>query len=195
MAVTPQAVTAAIIAASPTLKGPAWLQACTGIGIGVVAWSIVPSNVVLVGSVNGTTGAGAVTGTFKIPPPLPGTPPPVVVSVAAAGLVGLNASQVGSAVQGGITTAYSAAGQYIGTSTGAIGADISKVVFANPATLTPALVSGMGSIGLVGPAALQLAAALAPGIATMFLTGVGVGTAAGPTGPAPGTGVSKSSIV
>ncbi len=191
MAVTPQAVTAAIIAASPALKGPAWLQACNGIGIGVVAWSIVPTNVVLVGSVNGTLGGGAVTGKFVLPP----VPAPVVASVSAGGMLGLNAPQVGAAVGIGIGTSYSASGQYIGTSTGAIGADISKVVFANPATLTPALVAGMGSIGLVGPAALQLAAALAPGIATMFLTGFGTGVAAGPTGPSPGTGVSKSSIV
>lgn len=195
MAVTPQFVTAAIIAASPTLKGSAWFQACTGIGIGVVAWSAVPINVVLAGSVNGTLGGGAVTGTFKIPPLPPGVPPPVVASVAAAGLVGLNASQVGSAVGSGITTAYSTAGQYIGQSVGAVGADVSKVVVANPGTLVPALIGGFASAGLIGPAALQLAAALAPGIATMFLTGVGVGIAAGPAGPSPGTGVSRSSII
>ena len=96
----------------------------------------------------------------------------------------------------GVGTSYSASGQYIGTSVGVgVGADVSKVVFANPATLQPLLVSGLAAQGLIGPAAAQLAAALSPGIATMFLTGFGTGAATGPTGPAPGTGVSKSSII
>jgi hypothetical protein len=191
MAVTPQAVTAAIIAASPALKGPAWFQTCVGIGIGVVAWSAVPINVVMVGSVNGTLGGGAVTGKFVLPP----VPAPVVASVAAGGLVGLSAPQIGAAVGLGIGTAYSASGQYIGQSVGAIGVDASKVVVANPATLTPSLIAGFAAQGLIGPAALQLAAALSPGIATMFLTGFGTGVAAGPTGPSPGTGISRSSII
>jgi hypothetical protein len=192
MAVTPSAVTAAIIAASPALKGPAWIQTATGIGIGMVAWTVNPINVVLVGSVSGTLGAGVVNGKFVLPP----VPAPVVASVSAGGLVGLNAPQVGTAVGTGIGTAYSASGQYIGTSAGVgVGPDVSKVVFANPATLTPLLIAGLAAQGIIGPAALQLAAALSPGIATMFLTGFGTGVAAGPTGPLPGTGVSKSSII
>ena len=114
---------------------------------------------------------------------------------AGAGLVGVSAPQIATAVGVGIGNAYSATGQYIGTSTGAIGADISKVVFANPATLTPLLVSSLAVQGVVGPAAVQLCAGLAPGIASMFLTGFGTGVAAGPTGPSPGTGVSKSSVL
>jgi hypothetical protein len=191
MAVTPQAVSAAIIAASPALKGPAWFQTCTGIGIGVVAWTVNPVNVILVGSVNGTLGGGVVTGKFVLPP----IPAPVIASVSAGGMIGMSAPQIGTAVGIGIGTSYSASGQYIGTSVGAIGADIAKVIFANPATLTPLLIAGMAAQGLIGPAASQLAAALSPGIATMFLTGFGTGVAAGPTGPAPGTGVSKSSII
>ena len=191
MAVAPPAVTAAIIAASPALKGPGWLQTCVGIGIGVVAWSVIPANVLMTGSVNGTLGGGAVTGKFV----LPVVPAPVVASVSAGGLVGLNASQVGVAVGTGIATAYSATGQYVGVSVGAVGPDVSKVVFANPATLVPSLIAGLASQGLIGPAALQLAAALSPGIATMFMTGFGTGVAAGPTGPSPGTGVSTSGII
>lgn len=191
MAVAPPAVTAAIIAASPALKGPAWLQAAAGIGVGVVAWTVNPINVVMVGSVNGTLGGGVVNGKFVLPP----VPAPVVASVAAGGLVGLSAPQIGAAVGLGIGTAYSASGQYIGSSVGAIGVDASKVIFANPATLQPLLIGAFAAQGLIGPAALQLAAALSPGIATMFLTGFGTGVAAGPTGPSPGTGVSKSSII
>jgi hypothetical protein len=192
MAVTPTAVTTAILLASPALKGPAWVSTATGIGIGVVAWTLIPINVVLVGSVNGTLGAGVVNGKFVLPP----VPAPVVASVTAAGLVGVSAPQIGTAVGTGIGTAYSASGQYIGASIGVgVGPDVSKVVFANPASLVPLLIAGMASQGIVGPAALQLAAALSPGIATMFLTGFGTGVAAGPTGPLPGTGVSKSSII
>jgi len=191
VAVTPPTLAAAIMAAAPALKGPAWFQLCTGIATGVVVWAVIPSNVVLVGSVNGTLGGGAVTGKFVLPP----VPAPVVASVAGAGLVGVSAPQIATAVGVGIGNAYSATGQYIGTSTGAIGADISKVVFANPATLTPLLVSSLAIQGVVGPAAVQLCAGLAPGIASMFLTGFGTGVAAGPTGPSPGTGVSKSSVL
>lgn len=190
MAVAPPTLAAAIAAAAPALKGPAWFQLCAGISIGVVSWAVIPSNVVLVGSVNGTLGGGAVTGKFVLPP----VPAPVIASVAGAGLVGVSAPQIATAVGLGIGNAYSATGQYVGTSTGAIGADISKVVFANPATLTPILVSSLAAQGVVGPAAAQLCAGLATGIATMFLTGFGTGVAAGPTGPSPGTGVSKSSV-
>jgi hypothetical protein len=192
MAVAPSAVTAAILAASPALKGPAWFQMATGLGIGFVAWSINPVNVILVGSVNGTLGSGVVNGKFVLPP----VPAPVVAAVSGAGVLGLSAPQIATAVGIGVGTSYSASGQYIGTSVGVgVGPDVSKVVFANPATLQPLLVSGMASQGIVGPAAIQLASGLAAGIATMFLTGFGTGVAAGPTGPAPGTGVSKSSVL
>lgn len=191
MAVAPPAVAAAIIAAAPALKGPAWFQLCAGISVGVVAWSAIPANVVMLGSVNGTLGGGAVTGKFILPP----IPVPVVASVTGVGLVGISAPQIATAVGIGIGNSYSATGQYIGTSTGAIGVDVSKVVFANPATLTPLLISSLAAQGVVGPAAIQLCGGLAPGIATMFLTGFGTGVAAGPTGPSPGTGVSRSSII
>lgn len=191
MPVAPPAVTAAIIAAGPGLKGPSWFRTARGIGVGVVAWSLNPINVVVVGSVNGTLGAGVVTGKFTLPP----VPAPVVASLAAVGLIGPASAQIGVAVGTGVGTSYSAAGMYTGASVGAIGADVSKVVFANPATLVPSLIGGLASAGLVGPSAARLAAGLAPGIATMFMTGFGVGAAAGPAGPAPGTGVSKSSII
>jgi hypothetical protein len=191
VAVTPPTLTAAIIAAAPTLKGPAWFQLCSGIGTGIVVWAVIPSNVVVTGVVTGTTGGGAVGGKLVIPP----VPAPIVASVSGAGLVGATAPQIATAVGIGIGNAYSATGQYVGTSTGAIGSDVSKVVFANPATLTPLLVSSLAAQGIRGPAAIQLCGGLAPGIASMFLTGTGIGVAAGPSGPAPGIGVSKSSVL
>jgi len=179
------------MAAAPTLKGAAWFQLCTGIAVGVVSWSVVPSNVVLVGSVNGTLGGGVVTGKFVLPP----VPLPAVASVAGAALVGAAAPQISTAVGVGIGNAYSATGQYVGTSTGAVGADISKVTVANPGTLVFSLLRSLAAQRIVGPAAVQLCTGLAPGIASMFLTGGGLGVAVGPTGPSPGTGVSKSSVL
>lgn len=191
MAVAPPAVAAAIFAAAPSLKGAAWFQLCTGISIGVVSWAVVPANVVLVGSVNGTVGGGVVTGKFILPP----VPLPVVGSVAGVGLVGISAPQIAAAVGLGVGNAYSATGQYVGTATGAIGVDVSKVVFANPATLAPLLISSLAAQGVAGPAAVQLCTGLAPGIASLFLTGFGSGVAGGAPGPAPGTGISKSSVL
>ena len=191
MPVTPPAVTAAIISAGPLLKGPAWFQLATSIGIGVVGWSIIPANVFLTGNTTGTVGGGAVPGKLVIPP----VPLPVVASLSAAGMIGLNAPQVATAVGIGIGTAYSASGAYVGASVGAIGANVSKVTFANPTTLVAALNLAMAAQGIIGPASKQLSVGLAPGIATMFLTGFGTGVAAGPAGPAPGTGVSTASII
>jgi len=191
MPVAPPAVTAAIIAAGPLLKGPAWFQLAAAIGVGVVSWSAVPANVVMVGSTTGAAGGGQVTGKLILPP----IPAPVIAALTGVGVVGLNAPQVGAAVGIGIGTAYSATGIYVGQSVGAIGADVSKVVFANPATLITSLNATMAAQGIIGPASKQLAAGLGAGIASMFLTGFGTGVSAGPAGPAPGTGVSRSSII
>lgn len=191
MAVTPPILAAAIIASAPTLRGPSWFQLCAGISVGVVSWAIVPSNVILSGSVNGTIGGGPVTGKFVIPP----IPTPIVASVTGVGLVGISAPQIATAVGLGIGNAYSAAGQYIGVSTGAIGTDITKVVFSNPSSLVPVLVASLASQGMVGPAAVQLCSGIAPGVAAMFLTGFGTGVATGASGGIPGVGISKSNVL
>lgn len=191
MPVTPPAVTGAIIAAGPMLKGPAWFQLSTAIGIAVVGWSVVPANVVMVGSTTGAAGGGQVTGKLVLPP----FPLPVIGGLTGVGMVGLNAPQVGAAVGIGIGTAYSASGGYVGQSVGAIGADVSKVVFANPATLVANLNAAMAAQGIIGVASKQLSVGLASGIASMFLTGFGAGVSVGAGGPAPGIGVSRSSII
>jgi hypothetical protein len=189
MPITPAAVTGAILAAGPTLKGPKWFALCAAIGTGVVIWSRLPTGVFLTGNTTGTLGGGQVLGKLILPPvPLP------VGTVAGAGLVGLSAPQIGAAVGLGIGNSYTASAAYRGPSVGAIGANISKVVLANPATLTPILISQFTGKGFRGPSAAQLAAGLSSGIAAMFLTGFGTGVVAGPTGPAPGTGVSTSLI-
>jgi hypothetical protein len=189
MAVTPAKVSAAIMAAGPSLQGPTFKQLCVGVGLGVTNWSVVPANLKVRGVVTGGLGAGTVKGKLVIPPNVA----PVVASVAGVTLVGPSAAQVATAVGLGVANAYSATGQYIGVAT-AVGVDISKVVFANPGALIAALTSGLASQGMVGPTASQLCNGLGAGLATMFLTGAGVGTSVGPSG-FPGAGTSVSWVI
>jgi len=191
MPIAAPAITSAILAANPSLQGPAWFQTATAIGIAVQAWAVTPTNVLLIGSVSGAVGGGAVTGKFfMVPAPLP-----VSAAVAGAGLLGLQASQVALAVGIGVSTSLNASAIYIGNSAGAIGVDISKVTFANPATLIALLTANMAAQGIVGPVAAQLAVGLGNGIAAMVATGTGTGAAVGAAGPSPGTGVSRSSLI
>ena len=189
MAVTPADVSAAIMAAGPGLQGPTFKQLCVGVGLGVTRWSVIPANLRLQGVVAGGLGAGTVNGKLVIPPNVA----PVVTSVAGVTLVGPSAAQVATAVGLGVANAYSATGQYTGIAT-AVGVDTSKVVFANPGALIAALISGLASQGMVGPTASQLCNGLGTGLATMFLTGAGVGTSVGPSG-FPGGGTSTSWVV
>ena len=189
MAVTPAAVAAAIMAAGPSLQGPAFKQLCVGVGIGVVSWSVIPANLIVQGVVTGGLGVGTVNGKLVVPPNVA----PIVASVSGVSLVGPSAAQVATAVGLGVANAYTATGQYTGAAT-AVGGDVSKVVFANPVTLVAALISGLASQGMVGPAASQLCSGLGTGLATMFLTGAGAGVSVGPTG-FPGAGTSVSWVV
>lgn len=191
MPITAPAITSAILAANPSLTGPAWIQTCTAIGISVQAWAVIPANVVLVGSVNGAVGGGAVTGKFFMQP----VPLPVNAAVAAVGLLGLQAAQVALAVGTGVSTSLNASAIYVGTSAGAIGVDVSKVTAVNPAALVAILTANMAAQNMVGPIAAQLALGLGNGIAAMVATGGGTGAAVGAAGPAPGTGVSRSSLL
>ena len=189
MAVTPATVSAAIMAAGSNLQGPAFKQLCVGVGIGVTSWSIIPANLIVQGVVAGGLGAGTVNGKLIILPNVA----PVVASVSGVSLVGPSASQVATAVGLGVANAYTSSGQYTGTAT-AVGGDVSKIAFANPVTLVAALISGLASQGMVGPTASYLCSGLGSGLATMFLTGVGVGASVGPTG-FPGSGTSVSWVI
>lgn len=191
MPVTPVAVSGAILAAGPTLKGPTWFRMAAGVGVGVVAWTLVPGNVIVTGVTTGTVGAGVVNGKVVVP----AVPLPVVGSVAANALIGPVSPQMSSAIGIGIGTAYSASATYVGASLGAIGADVAKVTFANPGTLVPLLAGAFGAQGMIGPVAMRWAGALAPGIAGLFMTGFGTGVAVGAGGPMASVGSSVSTIV
>lgn len=191
MPITAPSLTAAIIAAGPGLTGPVWLQLAGAIGVAVAGWAVNPSNVVVMGAVVGVVGGGTVTGKLFVAP----VPLPLNAAAAAAGLLGPLSPQMATAVGVGIGNALNASAAYQGSALGAIGADVSKVVSANPATLISALVQSFSAFQIRGPTAGTLAVGLGSGIATMFLTGTGTGFAVGAAGPSPGTGVSKSSLI
>jgi len=190
MAVAPPAITAAILAAGPTLKGTTWVAYATGVGIGVAAWAPIPVNCLIMGTTLGIMGGGAVTGKVVIPPNVPA----VVASVKASSAVGLVSTEMATAIALGVASAYSATGQYSGMSVGAIGANQSKIVWANGPTLITQLIAGLASQAIVGAAGLTIANGLGPGIATMFLGGTGTGVAVGPPAPLPGIGVSTGIV-
>jgi len=167
------------------------MRVAAGVGIGTVAWTLVPGNVVVAGITTGVVGAGVVNGKVAVPP----VPVTVVGSVAANGLVGPVSPQMAAAIGIGIGTAYSASATYVGASIGAIGADVAKVVFANPVPLIPLLAGAFAAQGMVGPMAMRWAVALAPGIAGLFMMGGGAGVAVGAGGPMVGVGGSVSTIV
>ena len=191
MPVTPPSVLPFILSAAPTLQGPAWYQLATAISIAVVGWSVMPGNVTLAGSVTGMAGSGQVTGKFLLPP----VPLPVNSAVASSGMLGPSSIQVSTAVGIGVGNAYSSLCTYVGTSTGAIGSDVSKVVTSNPATLVALLNAAMASQGIIGPSSKLLSVGLGTGVAAMFLTGSGTGVSSGPAGPIPGVGVSTSFLL
>ena len=154
-------LTASIIAAGPTLKGPSFFLLAAGVGQGVSAWLLTgPAATIMTGSSNGTAGAGAVNGKVFVVPLVTS----MTAAFAAQGLIGPTAAQLATAITFGLANNINATGTYKGVAIGVgAGADISKVTFANPATLIPILVGSFASKGMVGPSALQLAAAIGVG--------------------------------
>jgi hypothetical protein len=187
------ALTAAIIAAGPTLKGPSFFKLAAAVGQGVSTWLLTgPAATVMVGSVNGTAGAGVVNGKVFVAPLVPA----MTAAFAANGMVGPTAAKLAMAVTMGVANNINATGTYKGSAAGVgAGADISKVTFANTASLVPILVGSFASKGMVGPSAIKLANAIAVGTCAVLMTGTGTGAVTGPTGPAPSTGVSTCSIL
>ena len=187
------ALTANIIAAGPTMVGPTWFKLAAAVGQGVSTWLMTgPAATVMVGSANGTLGGGAVNGKLFVVPLVPA----MTAAFAANGMVGPTAAKVAVAMAMGISTNLNAMGTYKGAAVGVgVGPDISKVIMANVASLIPILVGSLASKGMVGPSAVRMANAIAVGTCAILMTGTGTGVVSGPTGPAPGTGVSTCSIL
>lgn len=189
MALTAQAITAAILAADPTLTGPSWLLLAQVIGTAVRAW--VPGNLVLTGVTSGLAGAGTVTGTFTVPP----NPVALTSAVASAGLLGVIAPQMALAVGAGVSAAFSTTATYAGVSAGVgSGSDLSTVAVSNGPALTAAILTAAASANMSGVLVPQIASGFGTGIAVLLMGGTGVGVVSGPGGLA-ATGTSTSGVV
>lgn len=192
MPLAPPLISASISAATPDLPGPDFQRLSVLLGVAIFSWAIVPSNIVVQGVTTGAAGAGAVVGTINVPP----VPLPVNGTFAAAGLLGPNGQQMARGIGVGVALAFTANAQYVGASAGVgAGTDISKITFANPATLTAAILAAAPAVGFAGANLGQIATAVGTGVSALLLTGTGVGGVAGPVGPAPAVGTSVSKVV
>lgn len=173
-----------------TFNGPQFPKLAHAIGKSIAYWIKYPSNVALLGSTNGAAGTGPVTGKMVFVPALPA----MSASFTANGLIGPSARKLAFAISKGVYSSLTATAGYRGQATGAIGADISRVFYCNHYTLIPILKANMGKKKLLGMSTTALASAIADGVLALIFTGTGTGVAAGPAGPAPSTGVSRSKI-
>jgi hypothetical protein len=191
MALTAPAVTGAILAAAPELKGVDWFRLATAVGSAVVIWAVIPANLALVGVTTGAAGSGVANGKVSMVP----QPLPVPAAAVASGLLGFVSPSMTRSIGMGVAIAFSASAQYQGVSVGVgTGSDVSKIVLANPATLISTLQAVLNGSGLLGVNIPQLAVALGTGIPTLLLTGTGIGVVTGPAGPAPAVGTSTSRV-
>jgi hypothetical protein len=185
-------ISGAIIAATPDLPGPDTAKLAAVLGAAIQAWALIPSNVVINGVTTGAIGSGAVLGKLFVPV----VPLPVNGAFVGFGFVGTNGQQLARGVGVGVATAFNTSGAYVGVSAGVgAGADVSKITFANPATLTALIISFGAAAGFLGPLFGALAGALGTGIAGLLVTGTGVGSVAGAGGPSPAAGTSISRVV
>lgn len=192
MALTPPAMTAAIIAAGPELKGSDWLRLAAAVAMGVVTWAVVPANLGLIGVASGAAGSGVVNGkVFVAPQPLP-----VPAAAASQGLLGFVTPSMMRAIGMGVAVAFSASAQYQGVAVGVgLGSDVAKVAISNPATLIAALQAALSANGFLGADVPRVALAIGTGVSALLLTGTGIGVVTGPAGPVPAVGVSTSGVL
>lgn len=185
------AITSAILAAGPTLKGPVWGRLAVAVGTAVGAWALVPANLSMQGVTTGVVGTGVVNGKFSVIP----APIPLPASFSGTGLVGFDASVMATAIGLGVANAFNASAAYQGTSAGVgTGTDVSRVLVSNGPSLVTLLNTTAASQGLLGGDMPRLSTAIGTGVATLLTTGTGVGVVTGPGGPAPAGGTSFSRV-
>ena len=191
MPISGTAITTSIIAnGALSLRGPQFRRVAKVVGKSVATWIKLQTNVLILGSTNGAAGGGPVVGKLGFVPILPA----MTAGFAASGLVGPSARKLAFAIAKGVSANLNITAGYRGQATGAIGADISKVVFANHPTLVAILRINMGSQMLFGISSTALCNGIATGVAAIVMTGFGTGVAAGPAGPVPMTGISRSKV-
>ena len=183
------ALSASIIAAGPTLKGPSFFKVAAAVGPAVATWlRLGPASHMIMGAAAGAAGGGVVNGKVFVVPVVPA----MVGAFAANGMVGPTAAKLAAAVTMGIANNINATGTLRGScfGVGAGTAPLLKVSYAIPAPLSVLLVANFASKGMVGPSALKLANAISVGTSAILMTGTGpAGVVTGPAGPAPATGL------
>lgn len=195
MPLVPSQIAVNIQLAMPTPPTPAQVQLTQAIGLGVFSWAVSnPVNLVLLGANTGTLGAGMVNGKLVVPP----APPLVIGAFTSMGIVGTMAPVLATAVSIGVSNSFTQSGMYMGPAAGvSVGADASKVVVSNPATLAGMILGSMTALGIVNPVGSpRLATALAMGISANVALGFGTGVVVpAAVGPGPGVGASPMSLV
>ena len=191
MRITPPALTAAITAAGPELKGVDFTALATVVGTAVVTWWQSTSHRSVQGVTSGLIGSGTVSGKIFVSP----DPSPMVGAFSAAGLVGPTAPSVARAIGTGLAVTINTSGQYVGVAAGVgVGSDTTVALVPNQ----PALVGILMTSALPrfsGFDVLKLATAIASGTAAIMLTGKGTGVVVGGGGPLPAGGTSISWVV
>ena len=184
---------AAFRAASPfPFAGTSFDQLAWAVATGIVSWA---SQVQFAGVVVGTAGAGVVNPLMSkvILPPNPAL---VIAGLSSAGMVGPNATALGTVVGQAVPKTISTVGGYAGFSAGVgVGADVSKCILAPGPALTAILIPLFSAFMGPGPAGPQMAQGLGAGIAALLLTATGAGSVQGPPSIAPATGTTTSVLV
>ena len=185
---------AANIRAASVNTGPGWIMLTEGVGLGVQNWiNSNPINLMLLGSTNGAAGAGTVSGKVYCPP----APPLIIGTCTAAGMVGVMSAALATSVSIGLSNTINQTAFYMGPSVGVSGgADFSKIIVSNSATLILSIMGGMAAMGMSGPTVPMLATGIGNGIAGNLALGFGTGIVA-PVAPAPAvaSGASPTSVL
>ena len=176
---------------SVTLVGVNSTVLATAIGTAIGTWSKIPSSITLVGATSGTAGVGAVSGKLTLAP----NPTFYESAFVSVGLVGLTKTPLCVALSNAVATTFSTA-LYMGVSSGVgLGADTTKVVFVDGASLVSILNSTFASYAIVGVNSSVLASAISIGVVAHLATCFGTGAVSGPPSPSVAIGISNSNVV
>jgi hypothetical protein len=175
---------ASAIQAASGMSGSVWAQYSLILGNSISTW--LPT-VSLTGITTGNTGSGNVNGVFS----LADNPMLIASSLQGYNFAGVNVPQIVTGISSGLAVSLTGMG-YQGVSTGVgNGTDASTVTVADPIALANLIAMG-GFNGVLSP---SLALAIANGVSALILTGTGIGTVTGASGPFPSSGVSSSQLV
>ena len=202
MALTPSILYSALIAARLSgalpFAGVSYDKLALGVAQAVSVWGVSqPANLGLSGLATGMSGVGAVaapTSKVAVPP----NAAPLQAALNGAGMLGVLPPSLATVIANGLSTAFTASAQYTGVAVGVgVGADVSKVTVANPATLVAALSTALSATLGPGQNIPRLALGLGNGIAGLLLLGTGAGAVVGTTTvpPVPASGPTTCVVI